>query len=228
MSEPPPYPRTPHLWLFPGRTARYVLPTNEVDLLLQEPATVEEKVDGANVVIWYDEHDLIRVASRGGPDAMDRAHQLGPVRAWTATQHGLPGLLHDGWVLYGEWMWLTHGVSYDALPDWLICLDLWHSEMGFAPVPERDQRCREAGLVLPPTLFEGVPQTRERLLQLLGRSRLSSTACAEGLVLRGRDGKRAKLLSAGHHARTDDSWRGAPQHNRLEAPHAPDPEQDAR
>ncbi len=217
MSEPPPYSRTPHLWLLPGRTGRYVLPAKAADLLLHEPATVEEKIDGANVSIWCDEHNLMRVATRGRSDAMDRARQLGRLRAWTAAQPLLPALLQDGWVLYGEWMWLTHGISYDALPDWLICLDLWHSEMGFAPLAERNQRCREAGLALPPTLFEGVPQTRERLQQLLGRSRFSSTAPAEGLVLRGRSGERAKLLSAAHHARTDASWEEAPRHNRLKA-----------
>ena len=215
MSEPPAYPRTPHLWLLPGRTGRYVLPANEVDRLLQQPVTVEEKLDGANVSIWCDANNLIRVASRGGSDAMDRASQLGRLRAWAAAQPSLTALLQDGWVLYGEWMWLTHGISYDALPDWLVCLDLWHAETGFAPLAERDAKCRAAGLTLPPTLFADVPQTRERLLQLLGPSRFSSTALAEGLVLRGPQGERAKLLGAGHRARTDASWGGNPQCNNL-------------
>jgi hypothetical protein len=65
---------------------------------------VEEKLDGANVSLWFDEGRL-RVATRGGADAMDRAGQLGRLRAWGAERHGsLVELLEGDVAAYGEWL----------------------------------------------------------------------------------------------------------------------------
>ena len=79
---------------------------------------------------------------RGGVDGADVSPNLAP-------------LLSDGWVLYGEWLWLRHGVTYDAAPDWLIALDLWNPDRGFAALADRDERRATAGLALPPTVFTG-------------------------------------------------------------------------
>lgn len=212
-SAPPPYPRTPHLWPPAGGTARLVLGAAEADRWLHEPVVVEEKLDGANVSLWWDGGP--RVASRGGAGAMDRAGQLGRLRAWSAERAGaLEVLLADGWALYGEWLWLRHGVPYDRLPDWLVALDLWHCDSGFASLPERDRRCQEAGLVLPPRLFSGVLGCRETLVGLLGPSK-AGRCPAEGVVLRAADGRRCKLIAREFVRRTDEAWADQQEHNAL-------------
>lgn len=33
--------------------------------------------------------------------------------------------LGQGYILYGEWLQITHTVLYDALPDWFIAFDLY-------------------------------------------------------------------------------------------------------
>lgn len=219
-ADPPSYPRTPHLWPPPGRDARLVLAAHEAQRWLREPVVVEEKLDGANVSVWLD--GRLQVASRGGAGAMDRAGQLGRLRAWVAERADhLTALLADGWVLYGEWLWLQHGVGYDRLPDWLVALDLWHPGEGFAPLAERDARCSAAGLSVPPRLFSGVVGSRERLASLMTRSVLSSAA-AEGLVLRA-GGRRCKVVHAGYRRLDDTGWAGAGSHNALR-PAVPIPE----
>lgn len=92
---PPPYPRTPYLWLEdPDETD--VVPDCESDTWLAEPVVVEEKVNGANVSLWL-ESGAVRAASRGGADGMDRAGQLGRLRAWASErQPALTQLLDDG------------------------------------------------------------------------------------------------------------------------------------
>jgi hypothetical protein len=219
MIGPPPYPRTPHLWPPAGSTGRLVVPREDVPEWLSEPVVVEEKLDGANVSLWLDPATgRVEVASRGGAGAQDRAGQLGRLRAWVADrQEALTGLLADGWVLYGEWLWLEHGIRYDRLPDWLIALDLWHADRGFAPLDKRDIRCREAGLARPPRLFQGAVRDEGRLRQLLAGSALSSDRPAEGLVLRRADGRRCKLVAAGHVRRSDAEWAQARRHNALRA-----------
>ena len=85
MIEPPKYPRTPYLWRDDGR-AENVVPPGEREAWFRTPVVVEEKLDGANVSLWLDDGQL-RVASRGGAEAMDRAGQLGRLRAWGAQRH---------------------------------------------------------------------------------------------------------------------------------------------
>jgi hypothetical protein len=60
---PPPYPRIPHL--APGRGTRddLVLGTEDRAALLRRPVALEEKLDGANVVLWWEE-DWIASALR--------------------------------------------------------------------------------------------------------------------------------------------------------------------
>ena len=51
--------------------------------MLARPVLVEEKLDGANVVVWL-EDERIECALRSGVGAQDRGKQLGPLRAWLA------------------------------------------------------------------------------------------------------------------------------------------------
>lgn len=210
---PPPYPRTPHLWPPDSGQARFVLAPAEAERWLREPVVVEEKLDGANVSLWWDEG--VQVASRGGPGSIDRAGQLGRLRAWAAARtEPLQELLADGWCAYGEWLWLRHTVTYEFLPDWLVVLDLWHADVGFAPRSDRDRRCRQLQLAVPPVLFEGTLVTSEAVKGLLGPSRFGS-GLAEGIVLRDADGQRCKLVARGFQRRSDEDWSGPPVHNAI-------------
>lgn len=213
----PPYPRTPHLWPDDAHPRRLVVPSGEVAEWLRSPVVVEEKIDGANVSLWWS-GSTAAAASRGGADAMDRAGQLGRLRAWAAERlPELEVLLDGGWVLYGEWLWVRHGVAYDALTDWLVALDLWHADHGFAVLDERDERCTAAGLALPPRLFTGVLGERRVLAGLVDMSRLAVDAAAEGLILRRDDGQRCKVVRPGFTRRDDAAWSGTQEHNRLDA-----------
>lgn len=219
MTWPPPYPRIPHLPPAPEATRDdLVLGERASTALLAEPVVVEEKLDGANVMLWRD-GDAVEAATRGGPGALDRGDQVGPLRAWAAGRIArLQPMLSDRRVLYGEWMWLTHSVAYDALPDSLIGLDLLSPEAGFAPVAARDRALALAGLVAPPRLFEGVLGTRQRLDELLATSRYGAYR-AEGLIIRptapGSGARVAKLVGDRFERRSDESWRRERQRNAL-------------
>lgn len=193
----PSYPRTPYLWAAGAITRgdRVLAPAEILDWLLH-PVAVEEKLDGANVSISW-ERSQLQVASRGGPDAMDRGGQLGPLRSRVnAGYRQLQPLLENGLVLYAEWLWLTHTVRYDQLVDHLVVLDFWHPDEGFVDLRERDRLSRAYELVVPPRLFDGVLGAEDALVTLMGRSRLGSELM-EGVVLRREDGQRCKVLRPG-------------------------------
>lgn len=214
---PEPYPRIPHL--APDAVATrddLVLDDAARRRLLGTPLRVEEKLDGANVMLWLDEHGVVQVATRGGPGAIDRAGQLGPLKAWAAERQGpLTGLLRDGRTLYGEWLWLRHGVAYDALPDLLVGIDIREGNGRFLPVDERDDELVTAGVIGPPVLTTGPLETVQEVDALLGRSRFAAEAPAEGLILRAPGEERlvAKRVASAHERRTDAAWRANRERN---------------
>ncbi len=201
---PPAYPRIPYL-VAPRElsSSDRVVPAADVKSWFMTPVHVEEKLDGANVSLWLDEQQ-VRVASRGGVGAMDRARQLGRLRAWAAERSDrLAALLADGWSAYGEWLWLRHGIPYNRLPDFLVLLDLWHPDAGMAPVDERDARLKAAGLATPPVRYSRVLRDLPAMLALLGPSAYADTR-AEGLVVRRlADDARCKVVDP-HYQRPED------------------------
>jgi hypothetical protein len=172
------------------------------------PLRVEEKLDGANVTLWM-HNGQPQVMSRGGVGAMDRGRQLGRLRAWVAEHNeAVASLCADGSAAYAEWLWRRHSVAYDALPDWLIVLDLWRSDRGFSDPAERDRRARSAGVWTPPTRrIDAVLRSPDDALALLGAAAWSSQP-AEGVVMRNATGDRCKVVRSGFNQLQDAAWGG--------------------
>jgi hypothetical protein len=223
ISEPPPYPRIPHLSSPPEMTGNdLVLSSEDAERFLHEPVVVEEKLDGANVMLWLaPDEPIVHAAGRSGPGGMDRAGQLGRLQAWaTERSDGLGTLLARGTVLYAEWLYLTHTVHYGRLPDLLVGTDLYTPEAGFRSADERDRQLQQVDLATPPRLFEGVLGDATGLETLFGRSAFGDEP-AEGLVLRrerrGRLLARAKVLRPGFMRVDDVRWREGPGLNTVDA-----------
>lgn len=217
MTAPPPFPRMAHLVAGRGTDDDLDLGPAEAAALLAEPVVVEEKLDGANVAVWM-EDGRIECALRSGVGAMDRAGQLGPLRAWLAGHdEAVRAVAGPGVSVYAEWLLLTHSVAYDRLPAYLVVLDLWHEGGGFSGVDDRDQTCRAAGLATPPELWRGVAKDTRMIEELLGPSTVGPGPM-EGVVVRSRrdPNRRAKLLRAGFRRLDDEGWaRGRRPRNRL-------------
>lgn len=218
--EPPPsFPRIPRLTGGGDLGDDRVAEAGLVRELLREPVVVEEKLDGMNVAVWLDGAGWPVVAGRSGKTQGDRGGQLGRVKTWLGEHaEAVKAVIEPGGALYGEWLGRVHSVVYDALPDWLVVLDLWTTSGGFAVVSERDRQCREAGLATPPIVFEGRLGSLAALEGLHGVSCFGSGA-AEGLVLRrevgGRLVDRVKWIAPGFSQKSDSEWRGDARENRL-------------
>jgi RNA ligase len=92
----------------------------------------EEKVDGANVGISFDENYELMLQSRGhvlrgGP----REKQFALLKAWADSLSGpLLEVLTDQYVIYGEWMFAKHTVFYDRLPHYFLEFDVLDKSSG--------------------------------------------------------------------------------------------------
>jgi len=121
-------------------------------------------------------------------------------------------------ILFGEWCYAEHSVAYDALPDWLLVIDVYDRiEERFWSRERRDDFARQVGLAVVPLLGQGV-YTRDSLRPLMGPSRLGSTS-AEGIYLRWDDDgwllARAKIVRPGWVMATDEHWSSRPLKKNL-------------
>jgi RNA ligase len=225
---PLPYPRIEHMSASSSVSRDdLVLVHTDVQALLSDVILVEEKLDGANVMLWRGHRGTVEVATRGGPGAIDRAGQLGPLKAWaTQREDVLRAVLLSDRVLYAEWLWFQHSVRYERLPDYLIGLDVLERSGRWLDVEERDAALREAGLTPPPRLWQGTIESSETLMELLGVSRYGEDV-AEGLIVRPVQHRpdiprAAKVVRSSLRLRSDESWAHEVRRNHLarDTPHA--------
>lgn len=91
---------------------------------------VEEKVDGANVGISFDDNNTLKLQSRGhyligGP----REKQFELFKSWASRhQFHLRSALGQRYVMFGEWLYAKHTCFYDALPHYFMEFDIFDRE----------------------------------------------------------------------------------------------------
>lgn len=204
------YPRIPHCSTSNATSDDHRLSALETARLLRCAALVEEKLDGSNVRL-SSRDGQVQIAPRGR-QTMDRARQFGRLKAWCAdNMEALSALMIDGSAIFGEWLYLTHSIRYDQLPDYLVVLDIWAPDEGFVSAKTRNARCAAVGLTVPTLLFSGVI-AEAQLPVLVGPAAYSSAGlAAEGCVIRDLAGKSAgpvlKWVSASFCQRDDASWK---------------------
>lgn len=209
------FPHTPHLtWLGEGvpRDDK-VLSLPEAKALLAKDVVVEEKVDGANVGFSLDQAGQLRAQNRGQYVQPPYAGQFSKLLQWSAV-HGdaLVTALQPGWIAFGEWCAARHSLSYDRLPDWWLCFDLYDSgNRKFQSSSARDEFARKAGLTTVAEVFRGritLSDLRALLLETPSRYRAGPV---EGLVVRREESgaltARAKLVRPDFTQAIEQHWR---------------------
>jgi hypothetical protein len=187
------YPRTPHLEgsrLQPGDEDLASVP---FEAIRGRYVVVEEKADGANAGLRFDESGRLWLQSRGhflGGGVREKHFNL--FKQWAASHaHALWERLGARYAVFGEWLYAKHTVYYDTLPHYFLEFDVLDLEMGLF-LSTRARRLLLAGLPLVsvPVLYEGQATTLDDLAALLGpsrykgpnwRRRLVEACAAEGI-----------------------------------------------
>lgn len=85
--------------------------------------TVEEKLDGTGVSIFFDSQLQPQLWHRGSPASAKEFHRL---HVWVGTYaDDLFDILEDRYVLFGEWMLHKHNIFYDRLPAYFFESDIY-------------------------------------------------------------------------------------------------------
>jgi ATP-dependent RNA circularization protein (DNA/RNA ligase family) len=180
------FPSTPHIALLGDIDVRgdKVMSDLDRDKFLQHELVVEEKIDGANVGISFDADGNVCAQNRGSYLYRPGSGQWKPLGKWLDFKADvLFEHLYDRFILFGEWCYAQHSVSYDSLPDWFLGFDVYDKRTSrFVSYGRRDILCQRMGVCQVPMIARG-HFTLADLEITLASSKFSCHA-AEGIYLR--------------------------------------------
>lgn len=196
------FPRTPHLFVVPGLNVRddKLLCQEEASLFYSNPVIIEEKVDGTNIGISMNPDGKLQVQNRGNYIQPGEHPQFDTLWEWLYTRtHLLSDFSTNRYIIFGEWCYLKHSVSYNSLPDWFIGIDIYDTEARkFLNIRNRNDFFKMLNIFPVPKIAEGFFSKDEFLELLVNKSSLLGAEQLEGLYLRLEDNqwllKRAKIV----------------------------------
>lgn len=139
---------------------------------------LEEKVDGANSGISFDESGKLYLQSRGHYlNGGYAEQQFDLFKTWAGSfQSQLYDLLGSRYIMYGEWLYAKHTVYYDALPHYFMEFDIFDKkEKVFLSTKRRREMLKPYGFIHSVlVLYEGYLNHIEELIHFLGPSHFKS------------------------------------------------------
>ena len=224
------YPRTAHIQgskLQKGDHDLSQVPFSELE---RRHLVIEEKLDGANCGISFDdETGEMLLQSRGhfltgGP----RERHWTLFKQWAATHRdALFDILGTRYVMYAEWMYAKHTMFYDLLPHYVMEFDILDRESGdFLSTCRRRELLKGSPVRSVLILHEGTLRSKGQLIMLaehqsyfqtgLWTQRLIEQAASagvdDGLVLRETDGT---CLMEGLYIKVEDDERVLSRYKRV-------------
>jgi hypothetical protein len=179
------YPRTRHIEgsrLGPGDEDLEAAPFSEVEGRF---LVVEEKIDGANSAVSFDEEGRLYLQSRGHYlTGGAREKHFAALKPWAhAHARTLFERLGSRHVMYGEWTYAKHTVFYDALPHYFLEFDILDRDRdAFLSTARRRALLARLPIVSVPVLAERSFRTKEDLVSLVGPSRFKTKTWRERLT----------------------------------------------
>ena len=179
------YPRTRHLEgsrLGPGDEDLEAVPFAAI---AGRPLVVEEKMDGANAAVSFDEQGQLWLQSRGHfLTGGAREKHFAALKPWAhANADVLRERLGARYVMYGEWLFAKHTVYYDALPHHFLEFDvLDRSDGTFLSTDRRRALLAGSPVSSVPVLAQAPFRRRDALVALVGRSAFKSPSWKARLV----------------------------------------------
>lgn len=193
----------------------------ERSAFLRHSLVVEEKIDGANLGLSFDQNGDTRAQNRGGYVQFPYAGQWKKLDEWLTPRLDIFfEVLSDRYILFGEWCYARHSVMYTKLPDWFLGFDIFDRRaQKFPDIAKRDNVFTTLGITAVPFLDTGIFSMPE-LERMLATSKFGDDP-AEGLYLRyDKDGwlqERCKLVRASFVQPVQEHWsKSALTPNRLE------------
>jgi hypothetical protein len=170
------YPRTPHLFGSRGTDDdKHLDDAESARFLADGSLIVEEKLDGTNVGVHFSADGAMALQCRGHLITEGMHPQYDLLKQWAAVKRPtLEAMLEDRLILFGEWVYARHSVSYRRLPHYFFEFDIYDKRAGaFLDLERRLEILVGTGLQTVPVVHRGTLD-RDRLSALIGPSRFDA------------------------------------------------------
>lgn len=166
------YPRTPHLFGSKGTDDdKHLGEAESLSMIRDDSLIVEEKLDGTNVGIHFDQAGALVLQCRGHLITEGMHPQYDLFKQWAMVKRSvLEDRLGTRYLLFGEWLYARHSVHYRRLPHYFFEFDIYDkSSARFLTLDERVKLLSGAGIQTVPVLHRG-QISRAELEKLIGPS----------------------------------------------------------
>lgn len=126
------YPRTPHLFGSVGTDDdKHLGPVESSRFLVDPSLIVEEKLDGTNVGLHFDDAGELVMQCRGHLITEGMHPQYDLFKQWGAVKRSLfEKRLENRYILFGEWLYARHSIHYRGLPHYFFEFDIYDKQQG--------------------------------------------------------------------------------------------------
>ncbi len=180
------YPRTQHIQGSKLQTGDHDLTQVPFESLKGQYLVVEEKLDGANCGISFDNHGKLFIQSRGHfLVGGAREKHFNVLKQWANVHSSwLFDCLTDKYVMYAEWMYCKHTVFYDMLPHYVMEFDIYDpSTDTFMSTAKRHELLSGLPIVSVPVVWSGKAESLEHLVSLVKPSLYKSPRWRDNLIV---------------------------------------------
>lgn len=215
------FPRTPHIVGSAVADDDHMMPARKLEQLCSDATVIcQEKLDGTNVGVSFVREHQPACQKRAGLIGSKEKDQYNAFRNWVFHRTEiLWNILGTRWVLFGEWLWQTHALYYQRLPDYFVAFDLMDRVSLRFGGSKAVAGVLNDRLPAAPILWSGTPHSSDELLSIVQRLCEAPSRFAdcppEGIYLRFERGGR--LVGRAKYRRPDfrPGWHGKPRRNLL-------------
>ncbi|HBN76336.1 MAG TPA: DNA ligase [Planctomycetaceae bacterium] len=170
------YPRTPHLFGSKGTDDdKHLNEADSLRFLADESLIVEEKIDGTNVGIHFQDSGEMVLQCRGHLITEGMHPQYDLFKQWAAVKRNvLEQQLENRFIIFGEWVYARHSVFYRKLTHYFFEFDIYDKQQQlFLDLQQRLDIINGTGIETVPIVHSG-SLNRGDLEELISPSRFDS------------------------------------------------------
>ena len=183
------FPRTQHIFNIGGATVDdRILNKEDYEMYMKnEDVFIAEKVDGAQLGISIDENYKILIQNRSHYVNSKSHSQFEKLDKWIMDHsQSLYEILDQDTILFGEWLYAKHSISYDNLPDYFLAFDLYNKKKKL--FYNRDilvEKLKDTSLNFVREMYRGKIKDKNQLLKMIEeKSIYTSDGRVEGIYLK--------------------------------------------
>lgn len=196
------FPRTQHIFNIGGATVDdRILDKDDYNQFINDnDVFIAEKVDGAQMGFSINESYKIMAQNRSHYVNSKSHSQFEKLDKWIIDHsESLYEILDEDTILFGEWLYAKHSISYDLLPDYFLAFDLYSKKKDlFYNRDILEEKLKDTNIHFVREMYRGKVKSKNDLLKLIEKKSIYTNERVEGIYLKTFDGKyvkkRAKLV----------------------------------